>query len=510
MPRLALVIGIVVAIVIAIIAISLAFAYWYYWGLKPSKTTTPATLKQVISSKNATSTKPSGTAPVSATSTAKPSQAKGITLIVLTRHPITVQKLARELFLKSEIAKKYHIVDIKFVHIPTSLWLKYIETSHPDVAWGGGPVIYNFLYSKHLLAPLTSKIVLEALKQIPSEIAGVPTMLKGPDGKVYWVGAAISSFGFTVNTKVLKEYGLPMPTKWSDLASPTIGKALLEVGKPALGIADPTHSSSITTIYEIILQRFGWNEGWKYLTLMGANAVIYTHSSQVRDAVIRGDVAIGLTIDFYGYTAMAMNKYCKYIIPEDGSLVNPDPIALLKSSLHPEAAQAFIAWVLTEGQEIWLNKQVNRLPINPNVFNTPLGKERSDLKEIFEKIMHYHGIKFNETLAMSYQTAIQYYFKATIMDPHNYLVQAWKAILKKYFSGKISKEQLSKLIDELTAPVSFVDPITGKKVTFTQSYAQFIEKYIVNNATIRSKLIDEWREAAIKKYQEIISELGGS
>ncbi len=490
------VIGIVVAVIVVVIA---GLIYWYYSmsGIsQPAFTATPT---------NVTST-PSSTTSIQTVS--QVNKSKGIVLVVLTRHPITVQKLARELFLKSDIAKKYHIVDVKFVHIPTSLWLKYIESSHPDVAWGGGPVIFNFLYSKHLLAPLTSKAVLDALKQIPSRIAGVPTMLKGSDGKVYWVGAAISSFGFTVNTKVLKEYGLPMPNKWGDLATPTMGKALLEVGKPALGIADPTHSSSITTMYEIILQRFGWNEGWKYLTLMGANAVIYTHSSQVRDAVIRGDVAVGLTIDFYGYTAMVMNKYCKYVIPEDGSLVNPDPIALLKSSLHPEAAQAFIAWVLTEGQQIWLNKQVNRLPINPNAFNTPLGKERKDLKEVFDKVMRYHGINFNESLAMSYQTAMQYYFKATIIDAHNYLVQAWKELLKKYFEGKISKNRFEELVNKLTAPVKFIDPVTGKKVEFTQQYAQFIEKYIVNNATIRSKLIDEWRKAAIEKYQEVMQELG--
>jgi ABC-type Fe3+ transport system substrate-binding protein len=59
-----------------------------------------------------------------------------------------------------------------------------------------------------LLLPLEGPEVNAALAQIPKTIAGMPMMRTAPDGKVYWVAWAVSSFGITINTKVLKRIGL--------------------------------------------------------------------------------------------------------------------------------------------------------------------------------------------------------------------------------------------------------------------------------------------------------------
>jgi len=187
-----------------------------------------------------------------------------VELRIISRHPTDILMKARELFKKSELAKKYNIVEIKTIVIPPGLWRKYIEGGKADVAWGGGPTLFDYLYQEGLLAPLDSKEVLEAVAQIPDEIAGTPMKRIGRDGKIYWVAAAIASFGFTVNHDRLKDYGLPVPSSWKELASPTIGKPLVEYGEPALGIADPTMSTSNTRMYEIILQRYGWKEGGRY------------------------------------------------------------------------------------------------------------------------------------------------------------------------------------------------------------------------------------------------------
>jgi len=108
----------------------------------------------------------------------------------------------------------------------------------------------------------------------------------GPDGRVYWVAAALSSFGFTVNQALAEKYGLPPLKSWRDLASPQVGRVLLLTLEPPVGIADPLASTSNTRMFEIILQAYGWEEGWRVLTLMGANSFIYSGSSDVRDAVI--------------------------------------------------------------------------------------------------------------------------------------------------------------------------------------------------------------------------------
>ncbi|MEM2216872.1 MAG: ABC transporter substrate-binding protein, partial [Thermofilaceae archaeon] len=311
---------------------------------------------------------------------------KSVQLVVISRHPTEILVKARRMFLSSDVAKKYNITDLKTVGLPPGLWESYITGEKADVAWGGGPTLFDSLFQRGLLAPLTSKAAIEAATQVPDEIMGVP-MKRMKNGEIYWVAAAISSFGFTVNHVRLRDYNLPVPRSWSDLASPTLGKTLVEFNEPALAIADPTQSTSHTRMYEIILQRYGWNEGWRLLTLMAANAEIYPGSGDARDAVIQGDAAAAITIDFYGYTAKYINPDCEYIVPEGESIVNGDPIALVIGSENPEAAQAFIAWVLTEGQKIWLDPEINRLPANPRVFETPEGSSRVDLKEAYERAL---------------------------------------------------------------------------------------------------------------------------
>ncbi|HID41725.1 MAG TPA: ABC transporter substrate-binding protein, partial [Pyrodictium sp.] len=48
--------------------------------------------------------------------------------------------------------------------------------------------------------------------------------------------------------------------------------------------------------------------------MMSANARIEEGSALVRDDVINGNVMVGITIDFYGYTAEMLNPACKYIL----------------------------------------------------------------------------------------------------------------------------------------------------------------------------------------------------
>lgn len=434
---------------------------------------------------------------------------QGITLYVISRHPTDILLKAREEFLKSELAKKYNVVDIRTIVIPPGLWIQYIKGGMADVAWGGGPTLFDYLYTQGLLAPLTTKEVLEAIAQIPDTLAGMPMKRKGPDGKVYWVAAAIASFGFTVHHDRLRDYKLTVPKSWRDLASAAMGKTLIEFRSAALGIADPTQSTSNTRMYEIILQRYGWEEGWIILTLMAANAEIFSGSGDVRDAVIRGDIAVGITIDFYGYTAKLVNAKCEYIIPEGESIVNGDPIALVKGSKNPEAAQAFIAWVLTEGQKVWLDPNINRLPSNPKVFETPEGKKRKDLYEAYQKTLKTVPIQFNDTLAMMYERVMQWYFRATLIEVNDVLKEAWKALLQKYFAGQISEEDFEKYARELGAPLKFKDPETGKVVEFTQKYAIKIQPKFDKDPTFRDKLISAWKSAAVEKYKAVLKAITG-
>ena len=493
----------------------------------PAPTTTQMPAQTTVTGKTETTTH---TAAATTTQTLTPACKTTYVVHVLTRHPADIQEKAREAFLRSELAKKYCVKDVVFVSIPAGFWEIQIKHKKADVGWGGGPTLFDTLYLDGLLAPLKTKVGLEAAAQVPDVFAGMP-MKRVKDGKIYWVAAAIASFGFTVNTDVAKRLGFDVNKlkHWSDLASDDLGLLLLKTGTPQLAIANPLMSTSNTRMYEIILQAYGWENGWRNLTLMAANALIEQGSAAVRDDVINGRVLVGITIDFYGYTAEKVNPACRYILPQGETIVNGDPIAVTVGTKNQAAAEAFLAWVLTDGQAIWLDPSINRLPANPHVFEMPVDKlakidgvspqvmaqQVKLLKAKYEQAMKAKTMNFNDSLALETETPMQLYFVATLVDNHNLLVRAWTSLLKAYYiDHKISKEKFLELKKKLTDLVTYKDPVTGKMVKFTEKDAIRVnrilqEAFKKGNAQLQEEYMNAWRAAARAKYQEVLAALGG-
>jgi len=433
---------------------------------------------------------------------------EGKTLKVITRHGADILKAARESFLESDEAKDNQITWINWIPIGPTFWVDTIETSGDiDIGWGGGPVLFDIINEAGLLAPLTNEEILSTLEDIPLEIGGVPTR-RIIDDKIYWSGSAVASFGFTINTQTLSSLGLPEPATWSDLASETYAVTL---PNPVVGTADATKSTSNTRMFTIILQAYGWQDGWNLLIRKGANSRIYDQSGLVRDAAIQGTIGVGTTIDFYGYTAQLKNpEFCKYILPADGTIVNADPIALLTTSPDPGAAQAFISWLLTaEGQKIWLNENINRLPMNPAVFDTPEGLERGDMRERYEATQDALIIEFSDELALSYESAMINYYHVIIMRPQFTLVDVWMDMTIALEEGDITRTEFDDLVAQLGDPhlIEFEDTETGATVTFTQEYAQSIRDRIAVDPEYKQILVDRWAVAAENHYNDIKSEL---
>ncbi|MFA9496462.1 MAG: extracellular solute-binding protein [Candidatus Bathyarchaeota archaeon] len=437
-----------------------------------------------------------------------------VELKIITRHGSDILFKARAAFLETDIAAEYGITEreqIKFLGVSSSLWTDTITRSGDvDIAWGGGPVVFDIVNSEGLLSPLESEEVTAILDIIPDEISGAASK-RIIDGDVMWVGSAISSFGFTINKEFLQSYGLPEPTTWMELGNETYAQFIDFPSVSAIGTADATLSTSNTRMFEIILQTYGWKDGWELLTLMGANSRIFDKSESVRDAAIQGSIGAGTTIDFYGYTAqLELPDLCKYILPQDGTAVNADPIALVSTSEEPEAAQAFIAWVLSpEGQEIWLDETINRMPINPAVFDTTLGQTRPDLEESYTRTLEAITIDFSDELALSYETAMMFFFKGTLVEAQIDLIDTWIELVDAEDAGDITHKEFLGLVEDLGNPlnIEFTDPETGGTVTFTESYAQSINDRITTDADFKSTLRDAWRAAAIVRYNAVLDDL---
>ena len=437
-----------------------------------------------------------------------------VELKIITRHGSDILFKARAAFLETDIAAEYGITEreqIRFLGVSSSLWVDTITRSGDvDIAWGGGPVVFDIVNGEGLLAPLESDAVTAILDIIPDEISGAASK-RIVDGEVMWVGSAISSFGFTINKEFFETEGLPEPTTWMALGNETYAQFNLFPSVTAIGTADATLSTSNTRMFEIILQTYGWKDGWELLTLMSANSRIFDKSESVRDAAIQGIIGAGTTIDFYGYTAQLEEPdLCKYVLPQDGTAVNADPIALVSTSEEPEAAQAFIAWVLSpEGQEIWLDPTINRMPINPAVFDTALGQTRPDLEESYTSTLEAITIDFSDELALSYETAMMFFFKGSLVEAQGDLIDTWIELVDAEDAGDITHKEFLTLAENLGNPLNleFTDPETDSTVTFTESYAQSINDRITTDADYKSTLRDAWRAAAIVRYNAVLDDL---
>ena len=435
-----------------------------------------------------------------------PVEEEGITLLVITRHSSTITQLYKEAFLSSEIAKKYNITDIRFINPHPAIWIETIKRiGNIDIAWGGGPTIHNLLADEGLLLPISSTDVLQTLQCIPKDIGGMELVRYDGSGRPLWIATAISSFGIIVNHPILEKYDLPTPKKWEDLASLELSKIL---PKPAVAYSRSTQSGSHTRIYQIILQKFGWDEGWAILARLAANGRPYGGSVEALTALESGEVPIAIGIDFYGYTAQVEVPGTEYIIPYNETIIGGDPISLLKTSKHKEEALAFIAWVLSqEGQSLLLDKRVNRLPVRPDVFDTDMGKSRKDLREAYRKVMENVGIRFDEERARRTYFAVALYFDSVFCDPHDSLVKAWCLLTKAYLDEKLNKRESEEISRKLGGPLSWKQ--NGTTYIFTEEFAASINLKVRDDPNFSSKIASLWREAAEKRYREIISLISG-
>jgi len=399
------------------------------------------------------------------------------------------------------------VTDVFFDSPAPPYWEASLRTGGFDVAWGGGPTLFDIMASKGFFEGLSGETVMREVAHIPDSIGGV--RLKSiREGKLIWVAAAISSFGIVVNKPFLERHGLPMPTDWTDLGRPEYGKNL---PIPSISMADPLGSTSHTRIYEIILQAYGWDDGWRLITRIAANARIEAGSTEALLQITSGNVGLGPAIDFYGYGAHAENPNIVYVLPR-ATIVNGDPIALVASSTKKEAALAFIAFVLSvEGQKLWLHPKISRLPVREEVFATPEGLQRPDIKAAFEAARGSVPVEFSDELAISYEFTLQNYFKAALIDQHAPLVRAWKALIDALNQGKISRERFESLAARLGEPLTIT--IDGVSQRVSQDYAIQVNGKLApapsGDEAFRIKFLEAVRMAAEARYREILGQVSG-
>ena len=418
-------------------------------------------------------------------------------LTIVTRHDTTIQAAFKTAFLATDRAQELGITDMVFLSATTDEgWKKLLDdpAKSVDLAWGGGPALFNIMNNYGLLKPMDNTTLVDYINtNVPDEIAGAGMKLNNTSGELIWVANAISSFGFTVNHDFLDEYGLPVPTTWEELASPAY---YINPSVKAISMGDPPLTTSNTKIYQIILQAFGWEEGWSIMTRMGANSGIYPGSVDTRAAVVSGEVGIAMTIDFYGVIANNENPSCEYIIPEGQSIVNGDPIALGINVDQQEEAEAFLEYLFsTEGQAIWMIEGLDRLPVMVEAFSTPLGQTKTTLYALYNETLANEGIDFNETEATELLDVTMYYFHNTIVEKHTLLRQTWGEMVTQLRDANINETYFDQLKEQLGA------------VNMTRAEAFIINDEYTSDPLVAAAYEGQWRSFASSKYNAIYQAL---
>ena len=352
------------------------------------------------------------------------------------------------------------------------------STSSVDVFWGGGTAVFTELDRLGFLDPY---VLAKDLRQdLPKKVATVPLTTANEA----WHASAMSSFGIFFNKKVLPMEGLPEPKLWTDLAdSKFMGQ---------ISLADPRRSGSANTMNNIIIQSLGFEKGMELLTIIGGNTRTYTHSSSDPiKGVVSGDVAVAMAIDFYatakiselGEANLGLN------LPQGQTVLDPDPIAVLRGAPNKKVARRFVDYVLSADAQksLVLPKGVPFGPRGPTIgrfaVNTRTYAE-TDGKRLVKQNPFKGGdfFQYDAKKASKMQEIMNDLVGAVIIDTHRDLKKAWKAVVK---SG-VTPAKL-KAIGQM--------PVTEAELLAAA------EKWSDN--VYRNKTINSWVAFSKKKYQKL-------
>ncbi|HLJ58476.1 MAG TPA: ABC transporter substrate-binding protein [bacterium] len=183
------------------------------------------------------------------------------------------------------------------------------------------------------------------------------------------------------------------PTSWWDLAKPRY--------KGRAGMPNPFVSGAafagVGTFAS--MKGFGWDY---YRALKQNNMQIIQANGDVLQKLASGEVVVAQIVDFFVRHAKADGSPVDYIVPSEGALVIPTPVAIVKGTGNLVAAQAFVNYLYTPAAQA-LFVQRSYIPVLPGVALPPgvpplssikiiqpnlpyIAQHREDIKKTFTEI----------------------------------------------------------------------------------------------------------------------------
>lgn len=377
------------------------------------------------------------------------------TLVIVTSYPPDTTVTVKQAFEKAVPGVKVEMLEKK-----TTAGIKYLEetakNNTSDMFWASAPDAFEVLKGDKLLQKYEVKV-----KGIPEKVGAFP--INDPDG--YYKGFAASGYGIMWNTRYLAAKNLPAPKRWTDLAKP--------VYFGHVGMSSPSRSGTTHLTVETVLQGDGWNQGWRLWKEIAGNFKAVTERSfGVPDGVNSGQFGIGIVIDFFGLSSQASGFPVEFVYPPLTTLV-PANIAIIKGAPHPQAAAAFIEFLLSpEGQLVLLDPKIRRLPVNPATY----AKAPPGFPNPFKDKSIGAAVKFDLKLSKNRYNVVNSLFDVMITYRLEELRDATKAVqtAEMKLAGK-SNPAAEKLIAEARSLIAAV-PVTAEEADQKDFNAIFKEK----------------------------------
>ncbi len=199
-----------------------------------------------------------------------------------------------------------------------------------DVWFGGTTDPYNVAAAEGLLLPYEAQNASHLLSP----------MYRDKDGA--WYGIYKGILGFMVNKDELARKGIEAPADWKDLLDPKY--------KGLIWLSNYNTAGTAKLVINTMIQKYGHDEGIKYLVDVDKNIEVYTKSgSGPSKNVGTGECVVGIGFLHDGITQIVDNGYgnIQLIIPSSGTSFEIGATAIFKGCKHENAAKLWIEYALS-------------------------------------------------------------------------------------------------------------------------------------------------------------------
>ncbi len=174
-----------------------------------------------------------------------------------------------------------------------------------------------------------------------ANISAYPAGIHDPEK--FWFSTKLITTGIIYNTSAPFK-----PESWADLTKPE-AKGKIVMPSPLNSGAALIHAVTLTGTLP---------GGWDFYKALKANeAQAGGANGDVLRQVAGGEKLYGMIVDFMPIREKAKGAPVEFVFPKDGVSAVSEPVAILSTTKNPEAAKAFVDFLLSkEGQELALKQ----------------------------------------------------------------------------------------------------------------------------------------------------------